>query len=37
VRWDDPELAIPWPLDGPPSLSAKDAQGSALREAELFG
>ena len=36
VRWDDPELAIPWPLDGPPSLSAKDAQGSTLREAELF-
>ena len=36
VRWDDPELAIPWPLDGPPSLSAKDAQGSSLREAELF-
>jgi dTDP-4-dehydrorhamnose 3,5-epimerase len=36
VRWDDPELAIPWPLDGAPSLSAKDAQGSALREAELF-
>jgi dTDP-4-dehydrorhamnose 3,5-epimerase len=36
VRWDDPELAIPWPLDGAPSLSAKDAQGSALREAEVF-
>ena len=36
VRWDDPELAIPWPLDGAPSLSAKDAQGSRLREAEVF-
>jgi dTDP-4-dehydrorhamnose 3,5-epimerase len=36
VRWDDADLAIPWPLDGAPSLSAKDAQGRALRDAEVF-
>ena len=37
VRWDDADLAIPWPLDGAaPSLSAKDAQGRALVEAEVF-
>lgn len=36
VRWDDADLAIPWPLDGAPSLSAKDAQGRGLKEAELF-
>jgi dTDP-4-dehydrorhamnose 3,5-epimerase len=36
VRWDDPELAIPWPLDGPPAVSAKDAAGALLREAEVF-
>lgn len=32
VAWDDPELAIAWPLDGPPSLSAKDASNRTLRE-----
>ena len=36
VRWDDADLAIPWPLEGAPSLSPKDAQGLSLREAELF-
>lgn len=25
VVWNDPRLAIPWPLQGPPSLSARDA------------
>lgn len=34
VRWDDPELAIDWPLAGPPLLSAKDSGGVALRDAE---
>jgi dTDP-4-dehydrorhamnose 3,5-epimerase len=37
IRWDDPELAIRWPLEGaPPAVSAKDAKGSAFREAALF-
>jgi dTDP-4-dehydrorhamnose 3,5-epimerase len=32
VRWDDPDLAIAWPLDGiTPSLSAKDAAAPLLR------
>lgn len=36
--WDDPDLGIEWPLrDGsPPTLSAKDARGARLRDAELF-
>ncbi len=36
LRWDDPDLAISWPLvDGhPPRLSAKDAQAPGLRELE---
>ena len=24
VAWDDPDLGIPWPLDGAPILSGKD-------------
>lgn len=36
LRWDDPELAIDWQLQGAPSLSAKDLQGKAYAEAELF-
>jgi dTDP-4-dehydrorhamnose 3,5-epimerase len=37
VRWDDPALAIAWPaLEAPPSLSAKDANAPALRDAVTF-
>jgi dTDP-4-dehydrorhamnose 3,5-epimerase len=38
LLWSDPVLAIPWPLlDGAsPSLSAKDAQGKPLNQADLF-
>lgn len=36
IRWDDPALAIDWRLEAEPSLSAKDAQGRAFAEAELF-
>jgi len=33
LRWDDPELAIPWPdVKGAPSLSAKDARAPTLAE-----
>lgn len=36
VRWDDPALGIDWKLRTAPTLSAKDAQGKVLAEAELF-
>ena len=36
LRWDDPELAINLRLPSAPVLSAKDAQGKILAEAELF-
>lgn len=36
IAWNDPEIGIEWPLDGPPSLSGKDAAGLRLSEAEVF-
>src|SRR5690606_3660764 len=36
LAWNDPTLAIPWPLEGTPSLSAKDMKGQMLQDAETF-
>jgi dTDP-4-dehydrorhamnose 3,5-epimerase len=36
LRWNDPTLAIDWPLDGAPLLSAKDQAGLSLAECEVF-
>jgi len=38
LLWNDPALGIRWPLigDRPPVLSARDAEGKRLAEAELF-
>jgi dTDP-4-dehydrorhamnose 3,5-epimerase len=36
VLWNDPALAIDWPLDGAPILSGKDSQGKLLADAEAF-
>lgn len=36
IRWDDQALAIEWPEDIIPSLSAKDAQGKLMIESEVF-
>ncbi|MBU1223939.1 MAG: dTDP-4-dehydrorhamnose 3,5-epimerase [Gammaproteobacteria bacterium] len=36
LRWNDPALAIAWPLDVAPLLSAKDQGGLPLAECEVF-
>ena len=36
IVWYDPALAIDWQLDGEPILSAKDAVGATLSNAETF-
>ena len=37
IAWNDPTLALPWPVEGEPSLSAKDKLGARPEEAEVFG
>lgn len=34
--WNDPALGIVWPLEGEPSLAAKDRAGKLLRESETY-
>ena len=36
VRYDDPDLAIDWGLDGPPILSDKDADAPRLRDLPAY-
>ena len=36
ILWNDPAIGIDWPLDGEPTLSAKDAAGSLLADAETY-
>ena len=35
IAWNDPDLAIDWPLDMPPKLSVKDKLGVTLKSAKL--
>jgi dTDP-4-dehydrorhamnose 3,5-epimerase len=36
IIWNDSQLAIAWPIDTEPLLSAKDRMGKTLPEADLF-
>lgn len=36
IAWNDPALGIKWPIQGEPTLSAKDQQAFSLEKAELF-
>jgi dTDP-4-dehydrorhamnose 3,5-epimerase len=36
LLWNDPALAIPWPLAGEPILADKDRHGTPLARAEAY-
>ena len=36
LLWNDPALAIAWPLSGPPTIAAKDAAGAPLAAAATY-
>lgn len=36
LKWDDATVGIQWPLQGLPSLSAKDSVGATLQDAKKF-
>ena len=36
LLWSDTALAIAWPLDGAPTVAAKDAAGRPLASADLY-
>ena len=36
LLWNDPALAIDWPIEGAPQLAAKDAAAKRLQDAEVF-
>ena len=36
LLWNDPALAIAWPLEGEPILAPKDARGTPLAQAETY-
>jgi dTDP-4-dehydrorhamnose 3,5-epimerase len=36
IAWNDPDLAIAWPLAGEPLLADKDRAGLKFREAEVY-
>ncbi|GCB02019.1 dTDP-4-dehydrorhamnose 3 [Sulfuriferula multivorans] len=36
LLWNDPALGIAWPLEGEPTIAAKDAAGLPLAQCEVF-
>ncbi len=36
IIWNDPGLAIDWPIDFDPILSSKDGEGSLFKDAEVY-
>lgn len=35
LRWDDPRIAIPWPLKSAPVMAPKDAEAPFLKDAKI--
>jgi dTDP-4-dehydrorhamnose 3,5-epimerase len=36
LLWNDPDVAIAWPVSAPPVLSAKDLAGRRLAECDVY-
>jgi dTDP-4-dehydrorhamnose 3,5-epimerase len=36
ILWNDLDLGIDWPIENPPTLSAKDQAGKLFKDAEVF-
>jgi dTDP-4-dehydrorhamnose 3,5-epimerase len=36
LLWNDPDVAIDWPIDFSPQLAAKDQNGSTLKNADVY-
>jgi dTDP-4-dehydrorhamnose 3,5-epimerase len=36
IIWNDPDLAIEWPLQGEPVLARKDVEGTVFKDAEIY-
>lgn len=36
IRWDDPDIAVEWPIGSVPMLSDKDRNAPYLRDADVF-
>ena len=36
IKWDDPDIGIDWPGNIKPELSAKDAEATAFKDAEVY-
>lgn len=36
LLWNDPSVAVAWPLSGEPQLAAKDAAGKTLQQSDVF-
>ena len=36
LHWNDPDLAVAWPVDGEPLVAGKDAQAPRLKDAEVY-